>query len=225
MGILALSAIIMASTGFYLFLQSAPNFKPGHRKIQADLQLIREEVLKVAGDLAPVKKEDLELISLREVQKKDKKWMVRNVQAIFTNIFEEPAIAYYYRVYLSNKQDALLFAKTTQHEFFFWIHRGEVQIVVDEQALGTYHPDSGILHSARTKKPIAQLQKNRQEGAELMIQGKQVGKMTRLSPNAKDSLSKRVFDLVKNDLAPEEEAIVLALAIFEMVQAVNPPRS
>ena len=58
-----------------------------------------------------------------------------------------------------------------------------------------------------------------------MIQGKQVGKMTHLSPNTKDSLSKRVFDLVKNDLAPEEEAIVLALAIFEMVQAVNPPRS
>ena len=82
MGILALSAIIMAGTGFMLFFQSVPNFRPGRRKIQTDLKFIRDEVLKISGDLAPVRKEDLELLSLREVQRKDKKWMVRNVQGV-----------------------------------------------------------------------------------------------------------------------------------------------
>lgn len=225
MGILALSAIIMAGTGFVLFFQSVPNFTPGRRKIQADLQRIRAEVLKFSTDLVPVRKEDLELISLREINRKEKKWMVRNVQGVFTTIFEEPAIAYFYRSYLSNKKDSLLFAKTFLHEYFYWEHKGTVQIVVDDQALGAYLPQTGALTSARTGKLVAQLDKIGQQGYTLQIQGKQVGRLAKFTPKAKDTLSKRVFDFVKNDLSPEEEAIVLALAIFEMVQAVNDPAS
>ncbi|MBK7338540.1 MAG: hypothetical protein IPJ00_21420 [Saprospirales bacterium] len=37
--------------------------------------------------------------------------------------------------------------------------------------------------------------------------------------SGKNPLSQRVFEFVINDLSPEEEAIVLAVAIFEMVQS------
>ncbi|MBK8043877.1 MAG: hypothetical protein IPK21_15175 [Haliscomenobacter sp.] len=221
MGILALSAIIMAGAGFVLFAQSAPNYKPGRKKVQADLKRIRDEVLELSADLAPVRKEDLELISTRETQRTVKKWFVRNVKAVFTSIFEEPVIAYYHRHYLSSKKkDSLIFAKTSRYEFFFWQHRGEVQIVVNEQPLGAYDEAGGLLTSARTKKVIAKLDKTQTEGMPMLIQGKLVGRMAKLGgTSGKNPLSQRVFEFVINDLSPEEEAIVLAIAIFEMVQS------
>ena len=54
----------------------------------------------------------------------------------------------------------------------------------------------------------------------MLIQGKLVGRMAKLGgTSGKNPLSQRVFEFVINDLSPEEEAIVLAVAIFEMVQS------
>lgn len=219
MGVLALSALILAGAGFVLFTQSVPNFKPGQKKVLADLKQIREEVLKMSGDLAPIRKEDLEMLSSREVLQSVRKRFVTNYKGIFTTIFDEHAVAYYYRKYLSNKRDAVLFAKTARHEFFFWLHNDDVQIVVDDQQLGKYDTDRAELTGARTKKVIAKLEKRAaDEGALIIIQGKQAGRMAALKPQAKDALSQRVFEFVKNDLTAEEEAIVLALAIIEMIR-------
>lgn len=219
MGVFALSAIIMAGTGFFLFFQSIGNLKPGQRKIQADLKAIREETLKlISPELTPVRKEDLELISLKESKHKEKKWVVRNVQGLFHTIFEEPVIAYYSRWYPSG--EAVFFAKTERHEFFYWLHGKILDIVVNDAALGTFHPESGELLSARTKKPIARLDTGAQ-GKSLFIHDRQVGRMAPLKPKGKDALSQRIFDFVVDQLSQEEEAIVLALAIHEMIRGVS----
>lgn len=223
MGIFALSAIIMAGTGFFIFFQSITNLKPGQRKIQADLKSIREETLKlISSELTPVRKEDLELISLKETMHKEKKWVVRNVQGLFHTIFEEPVIAYYSRWYPSG--EVVLFAKTDRHEFFYWLHGKMLDIVVDEAALGAFYPETGELLSARTKKTIARLEKGTQ-GKAIYINDRQVGRMALLKPNSKDILSQRVFDFVVNELSAEEEAIILALSISEMIQLAARPAS
>lgn len=220
MGVLALSALILAGAGFVLFAQSAPNFKPGQKKVLADLKLIRDEVLAISSELAPIRKEDLETLSSKETALSVKKRFVSNYKGIFVTIFDEHAVAYYCRRYLSNKSDALIFAKTTRHEFFYWLRSGVCEIVVDEQQLGKYDQVSGILTGARTNKTIAKLEKNAAEntGGVLFIQDRQIARLAPLKPNAKDVLSRRVFEFVKNDLSPEEEAIVLAIAILEMIR-------
>ena len=200
-----------------IFIQSAPNFMPGATKIQSDLNKIREETLKLATDLAPVRKEDLELLSASDVEHSARKRLLTNHKGVFTTIFEEPAVAYFYRKYLSSRRDAVIFAKTTRHEFFYWMKGGNVQIVVDDQPLGSYEEATGVLTGTRSKKMIAKLDKTKAESMPVIIQGKEAGRMSHFQTKGKDVLSQRVFEYVKNDLSPEEEAIILSIAIFEMV--------
>lgn len=218
MGILAISAIMVAGAGFYLFSQSFPNFKPGEKKIQADLKAIRQEVLKTMPDLTPLRTEDLESLSSKEMDKSVKKRATTDQRGVFVTIFEEPAAAYYYRKYLSNKRDALLFAKTYHHEYNYWIKGDEINLAIDQQQLGVYNEKTGVLIGARSQKMIAKLDKAKPEKMEMTIQGRAVGNIVVPRPGAKDTLSQRCFDFVRNDLSKEEEAILLAIAIFEMVE-------
>lgn len=218
MGVLALSALILAGAGFVLFAQSAPNFMPGQKKVLSDLKLIREEVLAISSDLVPVRKEDLETLSSKEVVSSVKKRMVTNHKGIFVTIFDEHAVAYYCRRYLSNKSDALIFAKTSKHEFFYWLHKGECDIVIDEQSVGSLNETTGVLIGARTKKTIAGVEKKENGSAVIQIQAREVARLAPVKPGAKDVLSRRIFEFVKNDLSQEEEAIIMAIAIFEMVR-------
>lgn len=218
MGVLALSALILAGAGFVLFAQSAPNFMPGQKKVLSDLKQIREEVLAMSAELVPVRSEDLETVSSKEVASVAKKRLVTNHKGIFVTIFDEHAVAYYCRRYLSNKSDALIFAKTTRHEFFYWLHGTTCEIAVDEQQVGNFEEASGTLLGARTKKPIAVLEKKEGSSPAIQIQGRQVARLAPPKPGAKDILSRRVFEFVKNDLSPEEEAIVMAIAILEMIR-------
>ncbi|WP_373550156.1 hypothetical protein [Haliscomenobacter sp.] len=218
MGILAISAIMVAGAGFYLFSQSFPNFKPGEKKIQADLKTIRQEVLKSTPDLTPMRTEDLESLSSKEMDKSIKKRATTDQRGVFVTIFEEPAAAYYHRKYLSNKRDALIFAKTYHHEYTYWIKGDEVNLVIDQQPLGVYNEKTGELIGARSQKMIAKLDKSKPAKMEMTIQGRAVGNIVAPRPGGKDTLSQRCFDFVRNDLSKEEEAILLAIAIFEMVE-------
>ena len=218
MGILAISAIMVAGAGFYLFSQSFPNFKPGEKKIQADLKTIRQEVLKSTPDLTPMRTEELESLSSKEMDKSIKKRATTDQRGVFVTIFEEPAAAYYHRKYLSNKRDALIFAKTYHHEYTYWIKGDEVNLVIDQQPLGVYNEKTGELIGARSQKMIAKLDKSKPAKMEMTIQGRAVGNIVAPRPGGKDTLSQRCFDFVRNDLTKEEEAILLAIAIFEMVE-------
>jgi hypothetical protein len=217
MGIIALSALVMAGTGFYLFTRSLVNFRPNHKKILEDLKQIREEVLNSSQDLAPLRMEDLEVLSTRQVDRTVKKKITNNVRGTFVTIFEEPAVVYHYRKYLSNNRDSLLFAKTYHHEYYFWVKGKDANLVIDEQAVGVYQYESGILIGSRSQKMMAKLDKNNPDKMPLSIQGKAVGNILRPQTNVKDVLSQRCFDFVRNDLTKEEEALLLAIAVFEMV--------
>lgn len=217
MGILAISAIMVAGAGFYLFSQSFPNFKPGDKKIQADLKAIREDVLNSMPDLAPLRMEDLESLSSKEIDTTIKKRVTKDHRGVFVTIFEEPAVAYYYRKYLSNKRDSLLFAKSYNHEYLFWIKGNEATLVIDQQPVGVYMDKTGELIGSRSQKTIAKLDKSKPQKMEMVIQGRAVGNIVMPKPGAKDTLSQRCFDFVRNDLTKEEEAILMAIAIYEMV--------
>lgn len=217
MGILALSTLVVIGTGFYLFSRNISGMRPGDKKLLRELAAIREEVLNNLDDLAPLRKEDMELLAAKEINKKTKKGFTANFQGVFTTIFEEPAIAYYYRRFRAKKRDGLLFAKTQRHEFTIQFRNNDAEVVVDNQPLGLYEISTGILFSGRTKKMIAKLDRGGEELMPMIIQGKDVGKMNKLGKPVKDALSQRVFEYVKNDLSPEEEAIVLTFAVIELV--------
>jgi len=218
MGALAFSALLVAGAGFYLFSKALPNFRPGNKKIQRDLQEMKQKVNEeMRGKLIPLNKDDLELLSTQEAQHSSRKRITRNSSGVFTSIFEEHMFAYAFRRYLSNRRDALLYAATQRRDFHYWIKGEEVRIVIDDQPLGTYR--AGVLTGSRSDKPIAQIDFSKQEGYPIRIQDRTVANLSTRYDQPNDGVSQRAFEFVANELSPEEEAILIALTIYELVNS------
>ncbi len=221
MGVLALSAILVAGAGFYLFSRSYPNYKPGSNKIEKDIVELRNNVLSALNtDLAPLNSNDLENLSCRVSNSSTRSRFTKNFWGTLVSIFQEPMVDFHLRQYLSNKKDVLIFARTEAHEFTFWTTGGQTQMTVDKHAMGMYDRKTGVLLGARSKGQIAELSKNKSEGMPLYIQGVEVANLNKKLANTGNSpISQRVFIYAKSDLGKEEEAIVTAIAIFEVIMA------
>ncbi|MBK7338541.1 MAG: hypothetical protein IPJ00_21425 [Saprospirales bacterium] len=96
--------------------------------MQADLKRIRDEVLELSADLAPVRKEDLELISTRETQRTVKKWFVRNVKAVFTSILKSRLLRITTAITCPVKKGLADLCQNQQVRVFFWQHRGKCRL-------------------------------------------------------------------------------------------------
>ena len=65
MGVIILTAltVLVVSLGLFLVFRVLGNYRPGKRRVQQDLQKMREEVAPWVKDLVPISKEELELFS------------------------------------------------------------------------------------------------------------------------------------------------------------------
>jgi len=217
MGLLALSALLVAGTGFFLFAKAIPNLNVGQKKVHKDLQMMQEEVQEIFSDPVALDKSDLDILSYHIADFDRKKRFTKKVKGVITSIFEEPMVGFFYRRY--NKTDGLLYAKTKNRSFYFWEKKGEARVVIDEQVLGSYRYDSGVLVGEQSGKMVAKLDKENPDRRPLIIQGREVASIQLVS--AGDVLQ-RVFDFTASGLSTEEEAIIIALTVFEIVkQAAN----
>jgi len=221
MGVITLSALLVAGTGFYIFSRAFPNYKPGGKKLQSDLKLLLAELDTLQVELIPLNNKELEGFSTRQTDTSVKKRFTKTSKGVYVSIFEEPVFKYAIRTYASKKGDAVILAKTQNRQFSYLEKAKVVQFVIDEQVLGSYDPASGALTGARSKKVIAQLDRSRVEQDLLSIQGREVASMNKLKSSEKGKLSQRVFEYVINNLSAEEQAIVKAIAIYELVKLNN----
>lgn len=217
MGVITLSALLVAGAGFYLFSRAFPNYKPGMKKLQADLKALLSELDGIQVELIPLNVKELEAFSTRQVEQSSRKRFTKTSKGAFVSIFEEPVFKYARRTYASGRGDAVAIAKTKKHQFSYLERPKFVQFVVDDQVLGAYDPKTGTLTGARSKKPIAQLDRSHPEQNLLTIHGREVASMNKLSAPEKGKLSQRVFDYVVSSLTAEEQALVKAVTIYELV--------
>ena len=213
MGILALSALVVAGTGFWLFSRSLPGFKLTQKKVQKDLESMEADVRSFFHDPVKLDKSDLEILSYNVKSAERKKIGGKKWKAIITSIFEEPLAGVSYRRY--NSKNALMVILTHQRAFYYWEKEKDVSIAIDDQVLGSYQPDNGYLIGQRTGKMIAKLDKSVTDRYPLVIQGEEVASVK--IPKSSD-LIQRVFDYTGNNLRAEEEAILLALVLFEVAK-------
>ena len=221
MGVVTLSALLVAGAGFYLFSKAFPNYQPGMKKLQADLKKLMADLDTILVELIPLSTKELEALSTKQVSYSSKKRITKNSKGAFVTIFEEAAFKYAAREYASKKKDSVIIAKTYKRQYSFLNKGKKVQIVIDEQILGSYDPEIGILTGNRSKKPIAELDRSKPEQYSLRIKGKEMASMLRLEATADKGLSKRVFEYVVDNLTPEQQAIIEALTIYELVSMSN----
>ena len=221
MAVVILTALTVLVTSLVLFLafRVLGNYKPGKRRVQEDLKKMKEEVAPWVGELVPISKEELELFSQGQINQALKKRMTTSAKGVFTTIYNEPIVAYNFKRYIAKEVDAVLYARTTTHEFAYRIKGGEVKVVIDNELVGTLK-DNGVLYGGRRNRMIARI--NREEGLELMpiiVNDKEVGNLVKALPPPKTkSVDARAFEFVRDDLNEEERKIFLSLAIYELVQ-------
>jgi hypothetical protein len=210
-----LTIVILGFLGIYLLLSILKNLKPGRTKIQKDLALIKADLQPWLADLVPWSEEEMEQLSLNQINRKSKKGVSTTAKGIYTTVYHEPVIAWSYKKYVSQKENAVAYARTTDHEFIYRIKDQEVEIVANNKLLGILDA-KGALLPAKGQKMLAQI--NRQSEAlalPVIVNGKQVGSLTNASKSPKQNA--RAFQMIAK-MSKEEEEMFLALGVLELIK-------
>lgn len=216
-GIVLSLAVIFALglTGAYVLLKSFENFKPGRKKIQHDLKQIKAELKPLVFNLVPWSREEMEQLSLNQINRSAKNKVVKAAKGVFTTIYHEPVIAWAYRGYLGKTPNALLYARTSNQEFVYRLKDGEVEMVIGDQLVGTINA-SGTLHAYNTSKQLAQVgQQSDELYLPVKINDKLVGSLAKSEWSKKPN--PRAFHMLGGMDKPEEE-LFLSLALLEMLR-------
>ncbi len=210
-----LTIVILGFLGVYLLLNILKNLKPGRTKVQKDLAVIKSDLQPWLADLVPWSEEEMEQLSLNQINRKSKKGVSASAKGIYTTVYHEPVIAWAYKKYVSQKENAVAYARTTDHEFIYRIKNNEVEVVANNKLVGTVDA-KGTLIPAKGQKMLAQI--NRQaEGLVLpvIVNGKQVGGLANAGKSPKPNA--RAFQLISK-MSKEEEEMFLALGVLELIK-------
>ncbi len=210
-----LTIIVLGGTGIYVLLKSMENFKPGRNKIQKDLQQFRAELQPWIADLVPWSREEMEQLSLNQVNRTVRKGIATVGKGVFTTIYHEPVIAWMYKKYLGSKENALLYARTSNSEFIYRIKEDGVELVVDNELIGKIG-NNGILYNQKGNKQLAQINTQSEElYLPVRINERRVGGLTH--GKTPDNENPRAFQFLA-DMTKEEEKIFMALSILEIAR-------
>ena len=150
------STLALGGTGIFVFLKTMQNFNPGRKRIQHDLDQFKAELQPFVAELAPWSKEEMHQLSFNLINKTTKKQITTTTKGVFTTIYHEPVIAFAYRKYVSPKENALLYARTSDREFIYRIKNDEVELVIDNVLVGKID-SRGILTNPKGNKMLAQI--------------------------------------------------------------------
>ena len=219
MGTFVLTAltVFVVSMVLVLTFRLLSNVKPSKRKVQEDLKKMKEELTALSKDLIPITKEELELFSQKQINQIKKRRSTANAQGVFTTIFDEPIVAYAYKKYNTSGTNALLYARTSDHEFAYRIENGEIKIVADNKLVGVLKPN-GVLYGGQKQRMLARINREGEELIPVIINEKEVGNLTKALPPAKNNnVNSRAFEFIRDDMDPEEKKVFLSLALYELV--------
>ena len=213
---LALAAILaLGGIGIVTVLKTMQNFRPGRNKIQKDLQQIKAELQPWIADIVPWSREEMEQLSFNQVKRTSRKRVVSSSKGIFTTIYHEPVIAWAYKKYVGQKENAVLYARTSRNEFIYRIKNEEVEVVIDDQLVGKIDA-AGRLYNYKGTRQLAQINRQSQELLlPVMLGDKEIGSLT--NPDRANKSNPRAFQLL-TEMEKEEEEVFLSLAVLEMVR-------
>ena len=210
-GLLVVGGLVMATI-------LAGNMAPNQKRLKMETQRMKEDMDKWMTDLVPLDQKELELFSLGQDKQVLRRGISKTAKGIFTTIYHEPVVAYSYREYLGKKDkpNALLFARTAEHEYIYWIRKGKAALFIDGQEVGQLSAE-GRLTGKRTGKELASLQGPVENLLPVTVGGREVGSLTQKRSDGKKGLYERAFEYLREDLNEKEEQLFLALAIKELV--------
>lgn len=213
---LGLAVVVGAAlvTSSYYASKYAGNTNPNAKKIQADLALMKKELEELEVELVPWVSEERELLSYNQINNELEEGRVTTAKGVFTSVYNEPMIKYSYKKYISRKENALLYARTSNREYIYRTKNAAVTIYMNGQLIGLYENNQLLTPKNQL---LAKIDKNAQkEFYEIVVEGKELGSI--VNPINPSNINIRAFDLVDAKLSPRDESIFLAIAILEMLE-------
>lgn len=214
MGAVILFTIALGLATAYVLYRVLTNFPPGKSRMQKDLYQLKAEIAPWFGDLIPWDSDEMEKLSLNQINRKMSKGIVTSGKGVFTSIYHEPMIAYAFKKYVGSGKDALLYARTSHHEYAFRIKGDTTEVWMDSEPLGRLRAD-GSLVSPRNQL-LAKI--NRKDELKLLpisVNNKEVGSL--INPQLAGKVNPRALEYLAK-MQPDEEAVLLSLAILEMAK-------
>lgn len=221
---LAVLAGVLIIGGLGLTSLITKNMAPNKKRLAMETQRLKEDMDQWAGTLVPINKEELELFSWGQEKQVLRRGVTTTAKGIYTTIYHEPILAYSYREYIgkAEKRNALLYARTAEHDFTYWIRKGEGTLFIDGQEVGTLSRE-GVLRGKRTGKAIAERSASSQAMVPVKVGNKEVGSLSLPTSSASKGLHERAFSFLRPDLNDKEEQLFLALALEALVKEVVKP--
>lgn len=210
-----LFVVVLASflgLGLYVLFQFLTSFPPGRSRREDELKKLKGEIAPWIPDLITWEEGELRELSLNQINKKVSGSMKPIAKGVFTSVYHEPMVAYAFRKYQG--QNAIVYARTANHEYAFGIKGRKTQIWIDGQAIGTLGADGKFI-SADGRKVLAAIKKSQQLLLPVFIEGREVAGL--IHPDRQREVNPRAFDFAKK-MSKKEEAIVMALAINNMIK-------
>ena len=221
MALFALFTLLLAAAGLVLLVRIFSSFAPNSRKLQQDLDKMKEDMDKWAGDLVPMTREEVDLFSFNQEKHVLRKSFGKTAKGIFTSIYHEPILAYSYKEYIGPGKNALLYVRTGSQEFVYRISKTGIDVLVDREQVGTLKED-GVLYNKRGNRMLAQINREAGEFLPVLVNDREVANVARLKKGAGSKLSQRAFEFVKGDMSKEEKDVFLSLAVLEVIeQSIN----
>ena len=206
--------VILAFMMFILF-QFLTSFPPGRKRREDELKKLKEEITPWFSELIAWNEDELEMLSMNQINQKKSTGLRPTGKGIFTSIYSEPMVAYAYTRFQGKGNQAIVYAKTANHEYAFGIKARETNIWMDGQPIGTLQ-QNGVFMSPDGKTELARIKKsNDQKLLPVYMSDREVASL--IHPDQLKDVNPRTFDLVKK-MSKEEEGLVLALALNQMVK-------
>lgn len=221
--ILAVTIGVAAGIIYLVYLLFA-NLQPSTNKIRNDLARLKS-ALPPRTDLVPWNREEMELLSLDQVNQRLKKRMTTEAQGTIVSIYQEPMVNYVYKKYLGGKEDAILYLQTSNREFAYRIKNKATQVYMNQREIGTLK--RGVLFNKR-KKELAKIELNKaKELNDIYVidpKRKALKEVGALKNDIKgDKINPRALDLNNEQFTDSQEDLLLAISLYYLVhQKVQP---
>ncbi len=214
--VLLFAAIAFAGVGFILsqifgFMFSIRSTKG---QLKRDLRKIKESLNPIVDKLVPLDDEEMKLLSLNQENRTVVRGVENLIKGSFSSIYHEPLAAYAYKEYSRGSGKAVLFVKTAEHDFSYFIDGSQTNLHIDGENYGIIDTKGQLLQDSNV---IAVL--NAEPSLELSpiyMDDRIIGRVK--NPLRADTVNPRAFQL-QADLNQEEKKRFLSLSFLYLIQA------
>jgi hypothetical protein len=196
-------------------LRSIVNAPPTQRRVQEDIEQMREDTEKWRDGLFPwVEANELELLSLNHDSKWYKQSFGKALKGVYFSIYNEPMIVFGYKSYLRRGVNTVIWATTKQHVFIYRGGRKKTDFFIDGEAVGFITRD-GLMYGGSRNRLLGRRNSFSEEHDSIVIWDKEVAHL--LKPAQKGRVNPRVFEVLEK-LRKKEKLLLIALGFLMILQ-------